>query len=73
MWIEAYNSQFLIVLKNKDDINKQVKIVTTAWKDNYHVIIEDLSLGAANAITCIMTLEQIEKEYGRQVHLTRPD
>lgn len=71
MWTIAHQTEFMAILRKDTGDNivegkrqLQVKIIHSAWPDRYHVITEEISLGAANAITCIMTAAEISKEYG---------
>jgi hypothetical protein len=70
MWTIANQDQFMTILRKTtgDDVNEavkhhQVKIVASAWENHFHVISEDLSLNTANAITCIMSSEEIKEKY----------
>jgi hypothetical protein len=56
-----------VIRIDEADKKRQIRIFPSAWVNAYHVIEEDLTLGAANAITHIATSEEIKEKYGVEV------
>lgn len=64
----VHNVKGLPVIRiDEADKKRQIRILPSAWENAYHVIEEDLTLGAANAITHIATTEEIKDHYGVEV------